>query len=57
MQLLSEGSWWEGRGTHKLKQHSAHARRNVKPCLKVLDDLRAKMLGHLESYQANKAKT
>ena len=45
-----------GGGINRLKQHLAGARGNVRPCLKVSDDLRAEMLGLLESYQAEKAK-
>ena len=45
-----------GGGINRLKQHLAGTRGNVRPCLKVLDDLRAEMLGLLESYQAEKSK-
>jgi len=45
-----------GGGIHRLKQHLAHARGNVKPCLKVFDNLKVEMLGYLESYEADKAK-
>lgn len=34
----------------------AHAGGNIKPCLKVSDNLKAKMFASLESYQAEKAK-
>jgi hypothetical protein len=37
-------------GIHRLKQHLAHARGNVKPCLKIFDDLKAEMLGHIEAF-------
>ena len=43
-------------GINRLKQHLAGTRGNVRPCLKVPDDLRAEMLGLLESYQAEKSK-
>ena len=39
-----------------MKQHLTGTRGNVRPCLKVPDDLRAEMLGLLESYQAEKSK-
>ena len=45
-----------GEGINRLKQHLVGTRGNVRPCLKVSDDLRAKMLGLLESYQAEKYK-
>ena len=45
-----------GRGINRLKQHLADAKVNVRPCLKVCDDLRVEMLGLLESYQAKKSK-
>ena len=45
-----------GGGINRLKQYLAGARGNVRPCLKVFDDLRAEMLGLLESYQAEKSK-
>jgi hypothetical protein len=34
-----------------------HARGNVKPCLKVFEDLNVETLGYLESYQVDKAKS
>jgi hypothetical protein len=46
-----------GGGIHRIKQHLAHARGNVKPCKKVSDELKAEMMGHIENYQAEKAKT
>jgi hypothetical protein len=45
-----------GGGIHRIKQHLAHARGNVKPCKEVPDELKAKMMGLLEGYQAEKAK-
>ena len=45
-----------GGGINRMKQHLASARGNVRPCLKVSDDLRVEMLGLLESYQAEKSK-
>ena len=45
-----------GGGIHRIKQHLAHARGNIKPCLKVSDNLKAEMFALLESYQAEKAK-
>jgi hypothetical protein len=45
-----------GRGIHRIKQHLANARGNIKPCLKVFDELKAEMMGLLESFQADKAK-
>ena len=38
-----------GGGINRLKQHLASIRGNVRPCLKVSDDLRVEMLGLLES--------
>jgi len=54
VQLLSKGSWWGG--IHRIKQHLAHAKGNIKACKKVLDDLKVEMLGHIGAYQAGKAK-
>lgn len=45
-----------GGGIHRIKQHLAHARGNIKPCLKVFDNLKVEMFALLESYQAEKAK-
>ena len=45
-----------GGGINRLKQHLVGTRGNVRPCLKVSDDLRAEMLGLLESYHAEKSK-
>ena len=45
-----------GGGIHRIKEHLAHAGGNIKPCLKVSDNLKAEMLALLESYQAEKAK-
>ena len=41
---------------HRIKQHLANARGNIKPCLEVPDELKAEMMGLLEGYQADKAK-
>ena len=43
------------RDIHRLKQKLTHARGNVRPCLKVSDDLKVQMLGYIQSYQAKKA--
>jgi hypothetical protein len=45
-----------GRGIHRIKQHLANARGNIKPCLNVSDELKAEMMGLLEGFQADKAK-
>jgi hypothetical protein len=45
-----------GGGIHRIKQHLANARGNIKPCLEVPDELKAEMMGLLEGYQADKAK-
>jgi hypothetical protein len=45
-----------GGGIHRIKQHLANARGNIKPCLAVPDELKAEMMGLLEGYQADKAK-
>ena len=45
-----------GGGIHRIKQHLAHAKGNVRACPKVPDDLKAEMVAHLEAYQADKAK-
>ena len=45
-----------GVGINRLKQHLAGTRGNVRPCLKVPDELRVEMLGLLESYQPEKSK-
>jgi hypothetical protein len=45
-----------GGGIHRIKQHLANARGNIKPCLKVSDELKVEMMGLLESFQADKAK-
>jgi hypothetical protein len=45
-----------GGGIHRIKQHLANARGNIKPCLKVSDELKAEMMGLLEGFQADKAK-
>ena len=45
----------DGEGIHRIKQHLAHARGNIKPCLEVFDELKAEMQGHLDAYQAEKA--
>jgi hypothetical protein len=51
---LQKGGWWGG--IHRIKQHLANARGNIKPCLEVPDELKAEMMGLLEGYQADKAK-
>jgi hypothetical protein len=43
-------------GINRIKQYLAHARRNIKPCLEVSDELKAEMQGHLDAYQVEKAK-
>jgi hypothetical protein len=45
-----------GGGIHRIKQHLANARGNIKPCLKVSDELKAEIMGLLEGFQADKAK-
>jgi hypothetical protein len=45
-----------GGGIHRIKQHLAHARGNIKPCLEVSDELKAEMQGLLDAFQADKAK-
>jgi hypothetical protein len=45
-----------GGGIHRIKQHLANARGNIKPCLEVPDELKAKMMGLLEGCQADIAK-
>jgi hypothetical protein len=45
-----------GGGIHRIKQHLANARGNIKPCLNVSDELKAEMMGLLEGFQADKAK-
>jgi hypothetical protein len=45
-----------GGGIHRIKQHLANARGNIKPCLNVSDELNAEMMGLLEAFQADKAK-
>jgi hypothetical protein len=44
-----------GGGIHRIKQHLAHARGNIKPCLEVSDELKVEMQGLLEAFQADKA--
>lgn len=44
----------EGGDIHTWKQHFARARENVKPCLKVFDDLKAEMLGHIDAFHTEK---
>jgi hypothetical protein len=43
-------------GIHRIKQQLEHANGNVKPCLKVSNDLKSKMFSLFESYQAEKSK-
>ena len=40
-----------GGGIHRIKQHLAHARGNVKPCLSVPDELKAEMMGLLKAIK------
>jgi hypothetical protein len=44
-------------GIHRIKQHLANARGNIKPCLEVSDELKAEMMGLLEGFQEDKSKT
>jgi hypothetical protein len=45
-----------GGGINRIKQHLAHARANLKPCKKVSHELKVETQGHLDAYQADKAK-
>jgi hypothetical protein len=45
-----------GGGINRIKQNLAHARGNIKPYSEVSDELKAEMQGHLDAYQAEKAK-
>jgi hypothetical protein len=43
-------------GIHRIKQHLTHARGNIKPCLKVSNELKDEMQGLLDAFQSDKAK-
>ena len=45
-----------GGGIHRIKQHLAHTRGQIKPCKNVSDELKAEMQALLEAYQADKTK-
>ncbi len=45
-----------GGGIHRIKQHLANARGNIKPCKKVPDALKAEMQASIDSYREEKAK-
>jgi hypothetical protein len=45
------------RAIHRIKQYLAHARGQIEPCPKVSADLKVEMLGLIESFQTDKAKT